>query len=121
MLNYLEYLLETYNNIPVTLKSVRNIFIVDDTSSKLIINLILDTELKSYILNLVDYKLEKYTDINSDFDIVKIDEELRNFGHVFVVRELYDIFKRHENPIWRLAAFFCNFIIIANEVYNNAA
>jgi len=119
MLNYLEYLLRDYNNLPATMKNLRVLFLTDDDSPGLIINTILDTELKSYILPLVNYKLEKTPNLSGKIDIVYLDNVLSPFiSQAVFPTELQNIILKHYNPVWRVAAFFCGFLLKAHKIYN---
>jgi hypothetical protein len=118
MLNYLEFLLKDFDKLPSDLISLRGLFIIDDDSDKFIINTILDTELKAYILPLVNYKLEKHREIDTALDILYLDRITKAFDTVIDNADLKYIFSRHFNPIWRVAAFFCNFLIRADKAYN---
>jgi hypothetical protein len=114
MLNYLEHLLENYDGVTDHMKSARVFFIQDTDSSKFIINLILDTELKPFVLRLVDYKLEKSIDINTELDILKLDSIIKVFKDIVTHPELQRIMVGHYNPIWRVAAFFIGFLLVAD-------
>ena len=118
MLNYLEFLLGEYTGLPESMLNARNIFIEDEDSAKLIVNLILETELKAYIIGLPGYPVERHPGLNRSLDVVLLDLKAQEFNDFIEHSELRSIHKTHFNPIWRLAAYFCAFHLKANEVYN---
>lgn len=119
MLNYLEYLLRDYNNLPGVMKNLRALFLTNEDSPKLIINTILDTELKSYIIPLANYKIVKDTGLSGQIDILYLDTVLKPFiSQAVFPTELQNIVRKHYNPVWRVAAFFCGFLLKAHKAYN---
>ena len=119
MLNYLEFLLEDYDGIEPDMKIGRIIGIRDEDSAEFIINLILDTELKAYIVNIPNYKLEKIKDLNTILDVVSLDKNLTGFYNNVQDQTLHGVCNTHYNPIWRVAAYFCDFLTRANRNYND--
>ena len=119
MLNYIIFLLKEYQELPFRMINARNVMLNKDDSAEFIINLILDTELKSYIIRISDHKLSKYPNLSIDEDILRLDSLIGNFKDIVFLPELRRIIDTHFNPIWRVAAFFCAFIVKADEVYRS--
>jgi len=116
MLDYFKFLLEKENLYSGNLENIRKILNKPD-SYKILINALLDTELKSYIQNLVDYPLSEYTSINSEFSITYADKELVRYRSEIKDTVLREISISHYNPIWRVTGFFCHFLIESNKVF----
>ena len=114
MLQYIEYLLR---DAPLSneLALQRKAFLLDEDSPKVILNCILETELFVYIDKIVDYKLVPYLSHNSNFNIIEIDAKMSRYYPNISVTELKHIAQTHFNPIWRLSAYFCDFILKVHE------
>ena len=118
MLNYIEYLISEYRNLPFRMINARTILLPNADAAKFIINLILDTELSGYVVDIQDHKLVK-SEISDTLDVVELDTVIPAFKDIVKAPELRRIMDTHFNPIWRVAAFFCGFILKAHEVYVN--
>jgi hypothetical protein len=122
MLNYFEFLIKDLPLGDIALTQIKDLFLVDATAYKVLINTLLDTEVKAFVTHLVDYKLEPYTsDIQTSLDIVALDQQLARFTGCIPIPELQNIAMNHFSPIWRVAAFVAGYILEADRIYNKNA
>jgi len=92
--------------------------LINNDAPDFIVNLILDTELHSYVAELQDHKLEK-VEISEPLNVLTLDSLVSGFKDIVKYKELRTIMDTHFNPIWRVAAFFCGFLLRAHEVYTS--
>lgn len=119
MLQYFEFLLTSLSINDPVLTQIRNLCLVDATAYKVLLNTVIDTEVKAFVVHLIDYKLEPYaSEITTTLDIVTLDQNLTRFSEYISVPELKNIAIKHFSPIWRVAAFVAFYILEADKIHN---
>jgi len=119
MFRYLEFLLEEFSVKSKVSNSVKNLIYNKPEVSKLIINCIYETELSSFLSDIVDYKVESYSSINTDVTVLDIDKIVKNNLSFVSTTALRIVANTHFNPIWRISAFFCEYLIKTDELYKS--
>lgn len=106
------------NNIPRKLNRMRDTIFNFDGDEELIINLVLDTEMKAYLLDITDFDLQKEDDFSSDLDLVIVDQRVRENNSLVEDPSLSDIVNSHYSSIYRIAAFACDYVVRLDRIVN---
>lgn len=99
------------------MQASRQLFNLDDDSVKLIMNCILETELQAYVVDLADHKVTGYDSLTTTSTVIDLDKLVANNIANIEKNELRIIASTHFNPIWRVSAYFCDFILRSHELY----
>jgi hypothetical protein len=122
MLDYFKFLLTSPLVKTPVLKQIQDLFLVDETAYKVLINTLLDTEVEAFVAHLSDHKLELYTsEMDTALDVATLDQNLSKFSGYIATPELRNIAVRHFSPIWRVAAFVAFYILETDKIYNKRA
>ena len=118
MIRYLEFLLGDIKRLPSPLKKMRDILIKDKVNDpSVVINMIKETELKAFVFSLLNYPLGNSVPITSDMDIVKTGELVSSASSLVSNQSLRHICTNHFSPIWKIAAFACDYILRSDKFY----
>lgn len=118
MIDYYLYLLRDFTETSNALQTVQKFFNVDSDAPKMLINTVLDTDLNPYLSDIIDYKQEKYKDVNSNIDLIVLDQQVAPFAYLIKDQELNNIYHNHFTSIWRVSAFVVFYILEANKYYH---
>ena len=118
MLNYWDYLLTGYDSSDNTNRNIQGSIRKDEESGKFITNVILDTEFKSYLDFTTDYVQPKYEGLSGITKLLDLDAVVLKYKDNIVLQDLRDVISVHYSPIWRVAAFFTDFIIQLHREYS---
>lgn len=113
-----QYIKNPPENLPSDLAKMQRTIFANEGDEEVLINLILDCELKVYATELIDFFLAKEKDYVSTINLVAVDTNVRN--NLFSVRDevLRNIVNTHYSPVQRISAFTCDYLRRVKDFIN---
>ena len=117
MIDYIEFLLQEHRFLPAEMNIMRGLFIKSSGDIDVIVNMIKETDLRSYIVAIIDYPPGASKASDSELDIISVARVIASNLGMIEHKHLRQICSYHFSPLWRIAAFACDYILRADTLY----